>query len=515
MKKYALLLMALVMATATWAQEKNLSALFGYSTFYIPGENQPYVETYLDFSAWTLNFEQLSADKYQATVEVTLLVTKNDTVAFVKKYDLKSPVTANDTDLYFTFFDLQRFSLPNGIYDLQLTMHDKLSDRQPVLYNDKLVVFYQENKPSMSNIQLMSSATPTKADNLLSRNGYDMMPYINDFVPASMKQLNPYVELYNLDKELGDSPYVVRAYVCRVETGNKLSSFETMIRRKAPKALEAIYLSVDISELPSGNYQLVVEVVGADNQAILKREMQFMRSNPNVQDDALADDLVASSFAALITDEQQMDYYLDALYPISSPTEIEQVKELLQMGTLVAKQTYFFNFWRARNFLDPAADWDYYKKQLDYVEAHFTYPRTPGYRSELGRVYLQYGPPDYIRDEKSFVSFLNISEGPNMPNNNTNGVFSSPTSADQERSTKSQGTVHYLPYQLWRYNHVRGDFGNRVFIFWDQYHSGYYKLLNSNAKGELQTPFWERVLCNNQLKENVVGEVGQQFERGY
>jgi hypothetical protein len=75
--------------------------------------------------------------------------------------------------------------------------------------------------------------------------------------------------------------------------------------------------------------------------------------------------------------------------------------------------------------------------------------------------------------------------------------------------------VFYLPYQLWRYNNLPNDEPERVFLFWDEHRSGYYTLLNSNVRGEIQEAGWERRLCRNQLDENVIGEVGLQFERGY
>ena len=59
------------------------------------------------------------------------------------------------------------------------------------------------------------------------------------------------------------------------------------------------------------------------------------------------------------------------------------------------------------------------------------------------------------------------------------------------------------------------DSPNRVFLFWDEFRSGYYRLLNSNAKGEVQEAMWERRLSQQQLPENVQGEVGDPFERGY
>ena len=62
---------------------------------------------------------------------------------------------------------------------------------------------------------------------------------------------------------------------------------------------------------------------------------------------------------------------------------------------------------------------------------------------------------------------------------------------------------------------MEGDEPNRVFLFWDEMRSGFYKLLNSNARGEHLDPYWEHRLSQGQLDDEVVGEVGEQFNRGY
>ena len=126
----------------------------------------------------------------------------------------------------------------------------------------------------------------------------------------------------------------------------------------------------------------------------------------------------------------------------------------------------------------------------------------------MGRVYLQYGPPDYVRDEKNYVGALN---NPSLSAHNAYYT----NSYGEGDNTAEQGQVHYLPYQLWRYNQLPGDNANRTFLFWDEFRGGYYRLLNSNARGELRTAGWERMLSRNTIDEGAVGEVGQQFNRGY
>ena len=488
MKKIAFLLLSLWVTVAAFAAEKQLSALFGYSAFYLPENNQPYVETYLNFNAWTLNLVADETGMYRATVEVTLVVRKNDTVAYVKKYELHSPYTASPDADQFTFFDLQRFALANGIYDMELTLRDKASNQPPFVMNDRLIIFYQNQQPSMSNIQLMASATPTEQSNMLSRNGYDMVPYINDYVPASITELHPYIEVYNLDKELGNSPYSIYFSIQQKENGLRIANYDNFIQRPATSTSDPIYTTIDISSLPSGNYNLVAEVRNLKGEALMKRTMSFQRSNPGVYNDELSEDYVASSFAALITDQNQLNYYISALYPIASPSEAKLAEKIVKGDNLAEKQSFFYRFWLNRDMIDPEGKWMEYQKLLQYVDKHFSYPKTPGYMTDRGRVYLQYGPPNFVRSEKNFVGALHVNE---------------------------LGTIHYLPYELWRYDTFPNDSPNRVFLFWDEFRSGYYKLLNSNARGETVTPNWERVLSQNQLDENVQGEVGYQFERGF
>lgn len=510
MKKPAFLILTACLALSGFAQDKQLSALFGYSSFMLPSKNMPYVETYINFNAWSLNFAKTDEEQYRATVEVALVVSQDDSVVYFKKYDLNGPAVSNPEQDNFTFMDVQRFALSNGIYNMEITLQDKNAKAAPAVLNEKLVVYFPTSEPCMSNIQLMASATPTVSENMLSRMGYDMVPYIDDFVPVEISELHPYFEIYNLNRELAGK-FVTATYIQQKETGRRIME-ETLTTHEPATATCPIYTNVDVKDLPSGNYELVAEVRNTSGEVLLSKKVSFQRSNPNVREDALAEANVATSFAGLITDENEMDYYLNAIYAISSPKEYVVAEELLKGASMAEKQTFFYKFWSHRNSLNPELAWMAYKKMLTYVDANFSYPKTPGYRTDRGLIYLKYGPPDYIRDEKNFVGARYISgANENRYNNESRSV----SYQNETVASGSQGHVHYLPYQLWRYNQLPGNEKNRVFIFWDQYRSGYYKLLHSNAIGELRTAYWERMLSQNQLGENVVGQVGEQFERGF
>ena len=512
--KRTLITLILTMCAAAVVAQSNLQALFSYSTFYLPDQQQPYIETYMQFDAWTLNFEPQAEGSRRATVEITLVVSMGDSVCMAKKYDLRSPAVSSTDGLEFSFIDVQRFSLRNGIYNLHISLHDKASDADTVSLDEKLVINYTNRMPSLSSLQLMAQATPTKQPNITSRNGYDMQPYVSDFFPSEIERLNVYYEIYNIDRETGNKPFMTMVYIEESHTGTRVADVQNVARHKSEKIVP-VYTTLDISKLPSGSYNVVVDVRNRDNQTLLYKKLPFFRSNPHVQSAEPSE--YSTTFAGKYTNEEALNIYLLSLYPVASDEEKSVAQSLARYPGLEEKQAFLYTFWQRRNPLNPESEWLKYKERVDYVQQHFSYSRMLGIYTDCGRVYLQYGAPDFIRDEKNYVSALRIgSENESMFEHNAlnqgdvvtyvpNGTYSG----------TSQGHVHYLPYQLWRYNKLDDDNPNRVFLFWDEHRSGLYKLLNSNARGEVQEMGWERRLSRGQLGENVLGEVGEQFNRGY
>lgn len=485
--------------TKGMAQEPRLTAFFDYATFNLV-DDSPYIETYLDYDAWNLRFVKKEDGKYRATVETLLLVTRDDSIVFAKKYELNSPAIDDTTKNKFNFLDVQRFTLKNGIYTLRMELRDKAYPAdKPVTISQKVLINYDRH-PQLSSVQMMASMKPTVTQNILSRGGYDMEPYVNDYLPASVKKIYYYYEVYNINREIFKAEFMTLAFIEQQETGRKMQGFQQIQKQKGDNMVP-VAGGLDIGTLPSGNYNLVVEVRNKRNDLMLFQKVPFMRSNPAVAADTTINPLV--TFAGDIEDENTLNYYLSALYPIASPVENGFIEEYTQKpGFIGEKQRFLYKFWVARNPMDPRGEWRKYKDRMDYVAANFSYPKTPGYLTDRGRVYLQYGPPDFIRDEKNFVSVRYMGSGTDW----------------QAKSTKLEqatGQIFYLPYQIWRYNYIMGDDPNRCFLFWDEMRSGYYKLLHSNAKGEVNMPLWERMLSNGQLGEELKGEVGIQFERGY
>ena len=497
------LILFLALAGSAQAQ---MQALFGYSTFCLVEQQQPYIETYLQFDAWTMHFQPVDGG-YSADAEVTIVLRQQDSVCFMKKYDLASPTVADLEHLDFSFLDVQRFSANNGLYTLDITLRDKGSAAPASTVSEKLLVNYDKRRPALSSLMMLASVKPTVKENILSRGGYDMEPYVSDFVPEQVKQLNYYYEVYNIDKEVGPNPVLTMVYIEELETGRRVEASQSVSRRKSASVVPVVgYL--DIAGLPSGNFNLVCEVRDRDNHLLLFSKLPFFRSNPEVKGATVGD--YATSFAGKITDESLLNLYLEALYPLASETEKSAVSELVRRPGLAEKQEFLYHFWTLRDPMAPEAEWLKYKERIDYVQEHFSYPLTRGIMTDRGRVYLQYGAPDFVRDEKNFAIVGHSTSRENLSSN-----ISDLGNKSYVGDGVGVGQVFYLPYQLWRYNRISGDAENRVFIFWDEHRSGNYRLLHSNARGEVQEADWERRLSRQQIPEGEIGEVGRQFNRGY
>lgn len=505
-----ILCIAVIMLTGTLnvsAQSKQLTAVFSYGTFY-QQEIGSYVETYISFDAWNLNFVKTD-NGYQAKVEVIITVSQNDSIELVKKYELNSPRIASAEQDHFNFLDVQRFSVANGIHDMRIQLRDINNDNAPTVVNQQLALYYNQRRPALSSLMIVASIRPTETTNILSRGGYDIEPYVNDFLPEQFKQIDYYYELYNINRETREDYLYAIAHIEMQETGRLLESTQS-IRQIANDSIIPIFGSIDIATLPSGNYNLVVEIRNRQNDLLLFKKTPFFRSNPTASAlvDAIPTDL---TFASRLSDEQQLNDYIEALAPIANDAEKRDIYNIIHRPGLSEKQTFMYRFWTRRNPLNAEGAWLEYKERVDYVNKNFSWPKTKGIQTDRGRVYLQYGPPDFVRDEKNFVSTklgggITIQQQTNDPSQRAVDL--------QSPVVRQQGQIFYLPYQLWRYNNIPGDDQNRCFIFWDEFRSGFYKLLHSNAKGEVRDAFWERRLSQNQLPEDMTGEVGEQFEHG-
>jgi GWxTD domain-containing protein len=440
-------------------QAKGLWAFLTYSTFNSP--EGTYIETYLTVAGNSVKYVKKDNGKYQATVNILMTFKQNNDIRAFKKYELNSPEISDTLQNNYEFLDEQRFQVPNGTYDFELLLSDKNSSRKPVPFTQSVLVDFPADKPSISGIQLVQSYTKTEEQKVISKNGYDLVPYVYNFYPQKENRMILYCELYNLDKSLGaDSKYILSYYIESFENNIKFADF-AKVRKETAKPISVLMSEFAISNLATGNYNLVVEARNQQNEVVVSKKLFFQRSNPNAQlsFDNMLNNTAANTFAEKITNLDTLRECVSCLFPISYGLEKEYEKAARKSTDIHSMQQFFYGFWVRRDANNPEKAWLAYKEQVAKADANFKTPVKKGYQTDRGRVFLEYGPPN-VRSQQ----------------------YNEPAA---------------YPYEIWQYYTLNNSQRNRKFVFYspDMVSSDFF-LLHSDATGEITNPQWRVDLMN-------------------
>lgn len=457
------LLLLVVTAILQLGSSAQITAYFSSNVFNTP-QNEPFLETYV-----TLNGNSLAAGQINSHLEnsVTMLFTlrKDSTILKANKYRLTGP--AFDTIVNPpVFIDQQRYQVPNGTYTLQLSISDNYApDTKPLVFTKTVNIHYTGQSIECSEIQALESYKKSLAENKLSKSGYDLIPYSVNYYPESSNNLAFYFETYHLDKLLGpNKPFVYAYYLESADRpGVALTSFGSF-RKMTANSVNPLLGRLDISQLVTGNYNLVIDLKDENNELKLQRKYYFQRLNRSVDIIAIsnnAENRTLTQYFGQCNNLDTLKMFVECLWPIAGTVDKERIinQSLKKDATLM--KNFIVDFWerRAADTANPLNMWARYYRQVQQAMVLFKCGKQPGYYTDRGRVFLQYGPPS--------------QRSVQLMENNT------------------------FPYEVWLYyrtsDAVNGQFfSNRRFVFVNKMlGDDCYMLIHSDMRGEINNPRWQ------------------------
>ena len=456
--KHKILILVLLVGIFSTASAEGLKAYLSYSAFNTP-ENEPYLETYLTVKGSSVE-HVIVGEFYQGTVEVQIIFRQNDSIVNFAKYELAGPQVEDTLTGFINFLDVQRYSLGNGVFDIEVKLNDKNSEEDALTSFDQYTIDFPEGKNAFSDIEFLSSFSETTLTDNLSRNGYRLIPYVFNYFPENANSLSFYAELYNYELETGEG-YLLSYYIKSFESSKKLDRY-SFTKRKVSESVSPVLGSMDIKNLPSGNYLLVIESRNKNNEIMAIKESFFQKYNPGLQFNINASNTLntSNSFVNKISDHDTLAMYISWLKPISSDAEKAFMVSLLKPDSDIGDmQRYFLNFWVERDNTYPEEAWLSYKFNVEKANYNYSTQNTPGFDTDRGRVFLQYGSPNVI------------SENYNEPN--------------------------AFPYEIWHYYSLPDGQNDKKFVYYTQeIATNDFELIHSNAIGELNNYKW-RIWINN------------------
>ena len=462
-------ILAILLLSSILLQGQGLQSYITTATF--TSEAGSFLEIYIGFDANTLQLRQKN-EMYSGEIEIQIDITNGKKTIYNDHYILKSPNFKNIDKNNLFFFDQKRLKLSNNEYHLRLIAFDKAVPNKINEHTEKIIIDYS-NKIGLSDIQLISSFTKdTTQSNKVSKGGMLLTPFASNYYPKNINAISYYFEEYNTDQMQGNR-YLLKTYIETYQTKTPLFNFNKSIRKKGEKFLSNI-LEFNISDLPTGNYNLVCELRNSMNQTIIKKKIFFQRSNSitgynNEDINAVS---ITGTFTETIADKDLLKLYIDYLYPISSPDENTFAQNQLRYDDISLMQKFFYNFWKKRNTTNPKLAWDEYHNKVKAVNKDFKNFRIPGYLTDRGRVYLQYGAPNSIH---------------NVENASSN-----------------------YPYEIWHYYKLNTQ-ANKKFVFVNaDFATNEYRLEYSNVYGEVSNAEWR-----DKIEQSKSPTFGDDFNNNY
>lgn len=478
-KKVFATLTIMFFSLVAMAQVKVLKPYLSTTVYDAPGMT-PFVENAIAIECQSAVYKEFEPGKFKATVEITTIFTKDGNVVDFSKIALDSPVVTDTTALDGAFIDQQRFSLPNGEYQMDVTVTDLNSVRKLPTSTNTVVVSFDEGMPAISDILLFDSYTKADQPSACTKSGLDFLPRVYPFYGVSDDKLKFYTELYNSDKLYAEGKFLVNYYIETLESSSQMKDFSFTKRMDVAKA-NILLNTIDINELPSGNYYLVVEIRDRSNALVCSNSCFFQRSNPGVGYDM--GDLSGVSIANTFVNNpdwtiDSLRRFISYLDPLGTETERNYAYGLVRSDDEQTMRQFLFNFWSSRAPMNPQEAFKDYLAAVKRVNMSFKTTAFPGYRSDRGYVFLKYGQPD------------KIVESPNEPS--------------------------AYPYEIWHYYEIANQ-RNKRFVFMSKDRSSNdYQLIHSDVVGEVNNPRWQLEIYSRIYGQGYDQGVDQtEYEKGW
>lgn len=448
----------------TVALSGDLQAHFSYCAFNSPLEG-PYLETYLMVNGNSIQYVE-TEEGWQGAVEVKMIFHEKDSVKAETSFMATSPYYSSMEEAKTNYISQYRIAVPNGRYRFEIRVKDSHGDQKELTSIQKLLIDFPKGQMSMSDIEFYDSMNKTETPTMYTKSGFEVIPYPSDFYPETIDKLGFYMEVYNSEKRLGaGEKYLLSYFIENSENGEVISNFKGFSRTDALE-VNVLARAFDISDLPSGNYNLVVEARDRNNEILYSRRAFFQRSNPKIGLELASAGELTGKFVDHYVNRDSLAEHIRSLEPISDPLEVQFAQNQVLAGDLNMMRQYFYSFWAKKDPEYPEQAWMKYYRQVIKVNANYGTKLKPGYLSDRGYRYLKYGPPDALYES-----------------------FDEPLA---------------YPYEIWQYNKIANQV-NRKFIFYNPNLAGNdFILLHSDANGERYNPNWHAMLHERNSKGRSV-----------
>ncbi len=414
-----------------------------------------YVEMHYYFSGPSIGWKSIQDSSMQASAQVVILFKKDGKIVQFDKYNIQSPVVMQASD----FRDLHRYSLAPGKYDVEIEIADLSREKNDVKFKTKINI----NPPrsiAISDILLLSTLRKSTSETVFDKYGFYMEALPFNYLNKNTRNLTVYAEIYNTDK-LNTGEYSLRLQFEQID-GSIKTPYQGFTKKRSTTDKDIYIKTMNAQMMPSGDYNLVLEVRDKSGVIITSNSIAFHRENPASKRATTIADLNGKKgrFIEQLT-PKELDYYLTALMAILPGNDKKLLNTYFKMKNIEGKKQFLYSYFHKKDPIDPSAPFYAFADIAHKVDKAYYSGFGHGFESDRGQIFLRYGAPN-----------------------------------DQ---IKVEDEQFALPYEIWIYEHLENNGSGPIkFLFYNRDRSGEnFILLHSNARGERQNKNWKKELFRN------------------
>jgi len=416
-------------------------------------QEEAYLEVYSRVISESVLYQPslLDSTLQQSSIELLVIIKENDSVRIAEKYQIDSPASIERSD----FWDLKKYGLMTGEYSIELLYRDLYNATDTLVYQELISVKSSDEYLLASDVLLMSDVSPTAGKYNYEKSGFYYEPLCYDLVGKNMERLIMYLELKNCETILKEEFYV-KYYPIDIDDTELENEYTAGYKKLKPNNDLSILLEYNTTKLPSGNYEMVIEVHKKDKSKVSQISKTFSVHHPLVDFKLKyrADETFETSFVQFL-DTEALDYSLKAVFPRVPNNMTEVLNQIIASKDLVTKRYFLYNYWISFSADNPKAMYEKYMEVAKAIDRRYINNVGHGFESDRGYYFLKYGRPDNI---------VSVEEEPSAP-----------------------------PYEIWIYNYLPETQQTNVkFLFYNpSLVTNDYQLLHSTCRGERNNPRWE------------------------
>lgn len=233
-----------------------------------------------------------------------------------------------------------------------------------------------------------------------------------------------------------------------------------------------------VTDLPTGQYELrcTLNIQDMEPRFYPKEQLRFYRVNPSETARWNDESPIDPRWMGQLGQGDSLRYWINGLYPIASVAERQQIERMSPNVSDTLIWRFAQRFWESRHPGDALNQFILYKNLLGKIASEYSSRAVPGYATDRGRIFLQYGPPTLT----------------------------------EKRPFETDG----YPYEIWQYNTLDVPNSpyqiNKIFIFVNYAVAGRnYELLHSNAIGEIYNSRWKIAIQKRSYNTEDIDDTGQ------